>query len=71
MDAIENCKEEVPGHLEANRISLDGSMRENLMKVMITCSQLAANDNYLQHKKNKVQCTINILFSHHTQDFFT
>ena len=57
MDAIENCKEEVPGHLETNQISLDGSVRENLVKVMVTCSQLAASDNYLQHKKDKVQCT--------------
>ena len=54
MDAIENCKEKVPGHLEANQISLDASVRENLAKVMITCSQLAASNNYLQHKKDKV-----------------
>ena len=69
MDAIENCKEEVPGHLEANQISLDGSVRENLAKVMVTCSQLAASNNYLQHKKDKVQCTINIFFAHHLLDF--
>lgn len=54
MDAIENCKEEVPGYLEANQIALDGSVRESLAKVMDTCSQLASSDNYLEHKKNKV-----------------
>ena len=54
MDAIENCKEEVPGYLDANRIALDGSVRESLAKVMDTCSQLASSDNYLEHKKDKV-----------------
>ena len=54
MDAIENCKEEVPGHLEANQLVLDGSVREYLARVIATCSQLASRDNYLQHKKDKV-----------------
>ena len=54
IDAIENCKEEVPGRLEANQIVLDGSVREYLARVMATCSQLASRDSYLQHKKDKV-----------------
>ena len=54
MDAIDNCKEGVPGYLEANDIVLDSSMRENLAKVMTTCSQLASSDKYLKHKKDKV-----------------
>ena len=54
MDAIDNCKEEVPGYLEANQIMLDGSVRESLMKVMTTCSQLTSSDDYLEQKKDKV-----------------
>ena len=59
MDAIENCREEVPGHLEANEIVLGGSgVRESLAKVMTTCSQLPSSDNYLEHKKDKVRAYV-------------
>ena len=65
MDAIENCREEVPGHLEANEIVLAGGsagVRETLVKVMTTCSQLASSDSYLEHKKDKVPYTIIIMY---------
>ena len=62
MDAIENCREEVPGHLEANEIVLGGSarVRESLVKVMTTCSQLASSDSYLEHKKDKVYTYVHV-----------
>ena len=61
MDAIENCKEEVPGYLEANRIVMDGTVRESLAKLMGSCSQLASSENYLEHKKDKVH---NIMYAY-------
>ena len=63
MDAIENCREEVPGRLEANEIVLGGSagVKESLAKVMTTCSQLASSDSYLEHKKDKVLYVIIIM----------
>ena len=63
MDTIENCREEVPGHLETNKIVLGGSagVRESLTKVMTTCSQLASSDSYLEHKKDKVLYVIIIM----------
>ena len=53
-DAMDNCKEEIPGYLEANEITLDGSMKEKLTKAMTVCSQLELSNVYLEHKKNKV-----------------
>ena len=59
MDAIEICREEVPGHLEANEIVLGGlGVRESLAKVMTTYSQLPSSDNYLEHKKDKVHAYV-------------
>ena len=64
MDTIENCREEVPGRLEANEIVLGGSagVRESLAKVMTTCSQLASSGSYLEHKKDKVMYVIIIMY---------
>ena len=53
-DAIDNCKEEIPGYLEANKTTLDGSVNERLMKAMTACSQLELSNDFLEHKKIKV-----------------
>jgi selenocysteine lyase/cysteine desulfurase len=68
MDAIENCREEVPGNLEANQLVLGDSVRESLAKVMATCSQLASSDSYLEHKKDKVRTSkVYMYVSYRTQ----
>ena len=53
LDAIVNCRDQLPSLLDREPIVL-GTLTDALMKEMHVCKQLTSSDDYLQHKRNKV-----------------